>query len=157
MKNNTKMLAQAGIIAALYVILTMISTAIGLSSGFIQLRLSEALCILAIYTPAAIPGLAIGCIIGNILSGLAVFDVIFGSLATLVGAIGSWVLRRRKIAPIAAPIIANTVIIPPVIIAEYGLNHGLHLVALSIFISETISVVLLGHLVEKTYKKIQDR
>ncbi len=156
MNNKTKMLAEASIIAALYVILTMISAAFGLSSSYIQLRLSEALCILAIYTPAAIPGLTAGCLIGNILSGCTVLDIVLGSFATLIGASASWRLRKREIWAIASPIIANAVIIPFIIHLDYGLNKA-YLVAFPILISETISIGLLGQLVKRAYKKIQDK
>ena len=154
MNNKSKMLAEAGIIAALYVILTEISATLGLASGFIQLRLSEALCVLAIFTPAAIPGLTVGCLLGNVLSGCAVLDVIFGSLATLLGAIGSFALKKRKIWAIAAPILSNTVIIPLVLKFEYGLNQGLLVLALGVFAGEFITAGLLGQLVMKTYNKI---
>lgn len=154
MNNKSKMLAEAGIIAALYVILTEISATLGLASGPIQLRLSEALCVLAMFTPAAIPGLTVGCLLGNVLSGCAVLDVIFGSLATLLGAIGSFALKKRKIWAIAAPILSNTVIIPLVLKFEYGLNQGLLVLALGVFAGEFITAGLLGQLVMKTYNKI---
>ena len=154
MNNKSKMLAEAGIIAALYVILTEISATLGLASGFIQLRLSEALCVLVIFTPAAIPGLTVGCLLGNVLSGCAVLDVIFGSLATLLGAIGSFALKKRKIWAIAAPILSNTVIIPFVLKFEYGLNQGLLVLAFGVFAGEFITAGLLGQLVMKTYNKI---
>ena len=154
MNNKSNMLAEAGIIAALYVILTEISATLGLASGPIQLRLSEALCVLAMFTPAAIPGLTVGCLLGNVLSGCAVLDVIFGSLATLLGAIGSFALRKRNIWAIAAPILSNTVIIPLVLKFEYGLNPGLLVLALGVFAGEFITAGLLGQLVMKTYNKI---
>ncbi|HOA84750.1 MAG TPA: QueT transporter family protein, partial [Bacillota bacterium] len=81
-KKSTLFIARAGIIAALYVALTFLSAAMGLASGVIQLRLSEALCVLPVFTPAAIPGLAVGCLIANFATGAVVLDVIFGSLAT---------------------------------------------------------------------------
>ncbi|MBR4018021.1 MAG: QueT transporter family protein, partial [Clostridia bacterium] len=82
-------LIYGGAIAALYVALTFVSAQLGLSSGVIQLRLSEALCILPIFTPAAIPGLAIGCLLANAMTGCIVLDVILGSVATLIGAVGT--------------------------------------------------------------------
>ena len=95
---NTKVtfLTQAAVIAALYVVLTLFANALGLANYSIQVRFSEALTILPYFTPAAIPGLFIGCLLSNMLTGAAVLDVIFGSIATLIGAIGTRLLRRSK-------------------------------------------------------------
>ncbi len=96
MKNkNVLFLTQAAMIAALYVVLTEISNIFGLASFAVQIRFSEALTILPFFTPAAIPGLFVGCIISNLLVSANIFDIIFGSLATLSGAflthlIGRW-------------------------------------------------------------------
>ena len=79
-------LTQGAMIAALYVVLTFIANLAGLASGVIQVRLSEALTILPVFTAAAVPGLAIGCVLANLLTGCAIWDVVFGSLATLIGA-----------------------------------------------------------------------
>ena len=86
---RTKTITQAAIIAALYVVLTFVANTLGLARGAIQIRLSEALTILPYFTPAAIPGLFVGCLISNILVGSVLWDVIFGSIATLLGAIGT--------------------------------------------------------------------
>ena len=89
-------LTQAAVIAAIYVVLTIFISAFNLASGAIQVRISEALTILPFFTPAAIPGLAIGCLLSNLLTGAAVYDVVFGSLATLLGAVGTYLLRKHK-------------------------------------------------------------
>ena len=89
-------LTQAAVIAAIYVVLTIFISAFNLASGAIQVRISEALTILPFFTPAAIPGLAIGCLLSNLLTGVAVYDVVFGSLATLLGAVGTYLLRKHK-------------------------------------------------------------
>ena len=81
---TVRFMAEAGIIAAIYFVLTVAIAP--LSYGQIQLRISEALCILPFFTPAAIPGLFLGCLLANIYSTLGVFDVVFGSLATLIAA-----------------------------------------------------------------------
>ena len=96
MKNRKKLVnfAVGAIIAALYVVLTYLASAMGLSSGVIQVRFSEALTILPIFTPAAIHGLFVGCLLSNLLTGCALWDVVFGSLATLLGAIFTYLLRR---------------------------------------------------------------
>ena len=99
-------------IAALYVVLTLLANALGLANYAIQVRFSEALTILPFFTPAAIPGLTIGCLLSNILTGCAPLDILFGTLATLIGALGTYALRRFEwLAPLP-PILANTIIVP---------------------------------------------
>ena len=93
-KSTASYSAQGGIIAALYILLTLVSGLFGLSSGLLQVRLSEALCLLPCFLPAAVPGLFVGCMISNILTGGAIADVLFGSIATLLGALGSRALRK---------------------------------------------------------------
>ena len=101
-------LSQAAMIAALYVVLTLLANALGLANYAIQVRFSEALTILPFFTPAAIPGLTIGCLLSNILTGCAPLDILFGTLATLTGALGTYALRRFEwLAPLP-PILANT-------------------------------------------------
>ena len=104
-------LVQSAMIAAIYVVLTIVFAPI--SFGQIQFRIAEALTILPAFTPAAIPGLFVGCLIGNILGGAILPDIIVGSMATLLGAIFTYLLRNRSkwLAPLP-PIIANTVLIP---------------------------------------------
>lgn len=108
----------AAVIAAIYVVLVVIFNYI--SFGPVQFRIAEALTILPYFTPAAIPGLFVGCIIANILGGAIVWDVVFGSIATLIGAIGTYLLRKHKwLAPVP-PIVANTIIVPFVLKFAYG-------------------------------------
>lgn len=96
---NKKVLftTQAAMIAALYVVLTMLANALGLANHAIQVRFSEALTILPYFTPAAIPGLTIGCVISNLLTGCMPLDVVFGSCATLLGAVGTYLFRKYKL------------------------------------------------------------
>ena len=121
-KNTTKMVAFGGIIAALYVVLTMLAAALGLASGAIQLRLSEALTILPVFTAAAVPGLAVGCVLANLITGCAAWDIVFGSLATLLGAIGTRLLRKRPLLAWIPPVISNMAIIPVVLMEVYGVD-----------------------------------
>lgn len=114
-------LTRAAMIAALYVVLTFVANAFGLANYAVQVRFSEALTILPYFTPAAIPGLFIGCLLSNILTGCALPDIIFGSLATLLGALGTYALRKWKWCVPICPIIANTIIVPLVLIYGYGL------------------------------------
>ena len=155
MKNRKKIhnFAIGAIIGALYVVLTYIAAALGLASGAIQVRLSEALCILPVFTPAAIPGLFIGCLLSNILTGCALWDVVLGSLATLIGAIGTYCLRKYKILPLLPPIIANVLIIPPVLMYVYGLDNTYLYFTLTIFAGEFISCGILGYILRKNITK----
>ncbi len=111
-------------IAACYVALTYLSNLFGLAGGAIQFRISEALCILPIFLPEAVPGLFIGCLISNLITAANPFDVLFGSLATLLGALGARLLCRlpRKYlwAATLPTVLANMLIIPPVLIFAYG-------------------------------------
>lgn len=118
MNKNTRFLAKSGMIAALYVALTMVSAFFGLASGAIQVRISEALCVLPIYSAAAIPGVTIGCLVSNILCGGTIYDIIFGTLATLVGAVGAYLIRKLPYISSIPTILSNAVIIPIVLIAS---------------------------------------
>ncbi len=91
---NVFFMAQAAAIAAIYVVLTLVFAPF--SFGEVQVRIAEALTILPIFTPAAVPGLFVGCLIGNVLGGALLPDIVFGSLATLIGAVFTWQLRDRK-------------------------------------------------------------
>ena len=144
---HTRYVTQAALVAALYVVLTYLSAAIGLSSGVIQIRFSEALTILPYFMPSSIPGLFVGCIFANSLTGCAVWDVIFGSIATLLGAIFTYLLRKKNkfLAPIP-PILANTIIVPFVLKFIYGFNGALPYFFLTVFIGEVLSCGVLGML-----------
>ena len=132
----------AAVIAALYVLLTVLSA--GLASGVIQLRLAEALCILPYFTPAAIPGLFGGCILANLITGCAPWDIVFGSLATLLGAAVAYLLRhRRYLAPIPN-IVANTLIVPLVLRHVYGAEKALPYLFLTVGTGEILSSGVLG-------------
>lgn len=142
-KDQVKNLTIGALTAALYVILTLLSAMLGLSSGVIQLRFSEALCILPVFFPAAVPGLFVGCLISNIISTGVLWDIIFGSLATLIGALGALLLRKLPDSLIwlsTVPTIAsNTLIIPFVLIYAYGATEALPFIMLTVFIGELIS------------------
>ena len=132
--NKALFITHAAIIAALYVVLTYAASMLGLSNGAIQIRFSEALTILPYFTPAAIPGLFVGCILSNLLTGCAVWDIVFGSVATLIGAIAASLLKNRSkwLSPVPN-IISNSVIIPFILIYVYGLKEAyyIHLISVS--------------------------
>ena len=161
---NVTMMTQAAIIASLYVVLTMLANALGLANYAIQLRFSEALCILPYFTFAAVPGLTMGCLIANLLTGAAIWDIIFGTLATLLGAVGSWFLRKNKILLTLPPVIANAVIVPLVlrygygIVWEYqGMDFSIPYFVATVGMGEIISVCIFGSLLLKVllpYKSV---
>lgn len=154
MKNtNVTKVTYAAIIAALYVVLTMAAQAFGIASGTIQVRLSEALTVLPYFTATAIPGLAIGCLIANLITGCAIWDIVFGSIATLIGAVGTHLLRKVKWAAPIPPIIANTLIVPFVLIYTYGVEESLPFLMLTVGIGEIISAGVLGTILLKTLER----
>ncbi|MBQ7372109.1 MAG: QueT transporter family protein [Blautia sp.] len=135
-------MAQAAAIAAIYVVLTMIFAPI--SYGEVQVRISEALTILPYFTPAAIPGLFIGCLISNILGGAVLPDIIFGSFATLIGAVISYLIRKNRYLVPVPPILANALIVPIVLRFGYGVNLPIPLMILTVGIGEIISCGIFG-------------
>lgn len=153
---KTKKITQAAIIASLYVVLTFIANTLGLASGAVQVRLSEALTILPFFTPAAIPGLFIGCLISNILVGGVIWDIIFGSLATLIGAVGTYFLRKFKWLSPIPPILSNTVIVPLVLIYAYGVPDALPYLMFTVGAGEVISAGFLGMILLKSLEKHKD-
>ena len=154
MKNKKVLfLTQAGLIAALYVALTFLANAFGLASGAIQVRLSEMLLILPAFTPAAIPGVYIGCMLSNLLTGCSLLDILLGSLATLIGAIGASLLRKSKWLITIPNIIANMAIVPYVLIVSYGLQDAWWYLVLTVGIGEIISCGIFGMLLYFPIKK----
>ncbi len=152
-KNEAKMLARSSMIAALYVVLTLFANALGLASGAIQVRLSEALTVLPIFFPEAIWGLGIGCLISNIITGCALPDIVFGTLATLIGAFGTYALKKNRLLAIMCPVISNSVIVPFVLKIAYGLGDAWYYLAFSVCIGELVSCVVLGKVVIKITDK----
>lgn len=157
MKNKKVLfLVQAAMIAAIYVVLTVIFAPFAF--GEIQVRIAEALTILPVFTPAAIPGLFVGCLIGNTLGGAILPDIIFGSLATLIGAVFTYLLRNQSkyLAPLP-PIISNTVIVPFVLRYAYGINLPIPFMMLTVGVGEIISCGILGIIVYGALHKYRHR
>ena len=98
MNRNVKKIVLSGLIAAMYVVLTLLQNTLfpGTASAAVQFRASEALCVLAVFTPAAIPGLTVGCIISNIFAGLGAIDLVVGPLASFLAALGMYLLRNQR-------------------------------------------------------------
>ena len=145
----------AGLIAAAYVVLTFIAQTIGLASGAIQFRLSEVLTILPMFTIAAIPGLTVGCVLANILTGCALWDVVFGSIATLLGALGTHLLKKTENPYFGClpPIISNMLIVPAVLMKVYGAPESYWYLMLTVGIGEVVCCGVLGVIIYKVIKK----
>lgn len=137
-------LTQAAMIAALYVVLTALANVFGLANYAVQVRFSEALTILPYFNPAAIPGLFAGCLLSNLLTGCMPLDVVFGSLATLLGAIGTYCLRKYKWAAPLPPILSNIIIVPYILKFVYQFDGSLTYFRLTVGAGEIISCGILG-------------
>ena len=143
LSKKTLFLVQAALIAAIYVVLTVVFAPF--SFGEVQVRIAEALTILPVFLPAAVPGLFVGCFLGNMLGGAVLPDIIFGSLATLIGALGTRALRQAHpfLAPIP-PIAANTVIVPFVLKYAYAVDLPIPFMMLTVGIGEVVSCGIFG-------------
>ena len=171
MNNKTKkqvvFICEAGLIAALYPVLTLVSAVFGLASREIQVRLSEALSILPFFSPAAIPGLTVGCIVSNLLTGCMPLDTLFGSLATLIGAVGAYLLSKaakktdstflKCLVPLPN-VVSNVLIIPWVLKLVYSAEGAVYYFMITVGAGEIISSMVLGlpllFLLEKNKKHI---
>lgn len=152
-RNAGIFLAQGGMVAALYVALTLIASAMGLASGQIQLRLSEALTILPCFFPAAVPGLFVGCLLANLLTGCVLWDVAVGSLATLLGALGTRFLRKSRWLAVLPPIVSNILLVPPVLAWAYGVEESIPFLMLTVGLGEVLSCGVLGELMYSALDK----
>lgn len=162
MKRSTKKIVYAAVIAALYVVFTEISSLMGLASFPIQLRLSEALTILPLFTPSAVGGLFIGCLISNLLTGCHILDVIFGSIATLIGAflclLISKHVKKESLRMILGPlpaILSNVAVIPFILSYVYGFEGSLFFFMITVLAGEVLSAGVLGILLYKLLKKYE--
>ena len=156
MKHSALYIAEAASIAALYAALTWLGNTIGVPAiGPVEFRFSEALTILPIFTNAAIPGLTIGCFLANLICGGVVWDLVFGSLATLLGAVGTYLLRKFKVLPFLPPIVSNTLIIPPILLFAYGFGGDMPtwLFYLVFFAGEALSVLVFGYILKLALDK----
>lgn len=161
-KNLTLYTTRGALIAALYVILTQLATIVGLSSGAIQFRISEAMCILPIFFPEAVPGLFIGCLVSNLLvPGAVIWDIIFGSIATLIGAFGARLLRGvpKKFMWCATlpTVLSNMIIIPLVLIYAYGAPDSYWFLMFTVGLGEIVCAGVGGsalYYLMKKYEKL---
>lgn len=107
--NKTRFLVYAAVTAALYAVLTLAFSA--LSYGPVQLRISELLTVLPIFAPFAMPGLTVGCIVANLIGGYGIYDILIGSLATFLGAVGTRLLRKRPVPAMLSPVVSNALLV----------------------------------------------
>lgn len=143
-RKNILYIVHGAIIAALYVVLTVIATSFDLASGAIQVRFSECLTIMPFFTVAGIPGVTIGCLLANILTGCMPLDVIFGTLATFLGAIGTFLLRKNRFLCTFPPVITNMLIVPFVLKYVYGVEGAIPFLMLTVGAGEIITCVIFG-------------
>ncbi|WP_249300631.1 QueT transporter family protein [Qiania dongpingensis] len=135
---------QGALIAAIYVVLTLAFAPVAF--GPIQFRISEALVILPYFTPAAVPGVFVGCLLSNILGSGMMLDIVFGSLATLIGAVLSYLLRRHKFLVCVPPILSNVLIIPWVLRYAYGAPEMIPYLMFTVGIGEVLAIGGLGNI-----------
>ena len=145
-RKNTLYIVHAAIIAALYVVLTVLSASFDLASGAIQVRISECLTVLPFFTVAGIPGVTIGCFLANVITGCMPLDVLFGTLATLLGAIGTYLLRERRLLCTLPPVIANVLIVPFVLKYVYGADGAIPFFMLTVGAGEIITCIIFGQI-----------
>ena len=153
MKRKTLFLTEGAIIAALYVTATYLSNLLGLANGAVQLRFSEALTVLPAFSYSSVWGLFAGCIISNLVTGAAFFDVVFGSLATLIGAFGTYYFGKNKFLAPIFPILSNTIIIPFVLRFVYGAPGSIFYFFLTVFLGEFLSCGVMGFFLYKALEK----
>ena len=155
---HVKSLARAGMIAAIYAALTLIFAPISFNA--VQFRISEAMTVLPILLPEAVPGLAVGCLVANILGGAALTDVIGGTLATLIAAILTRTLRKKPVLAMASPVVINGLIVGPLVYFCYEYQSVFSLGALgftvfTVALGEAVVVAVLGTLLIKALPKIK--
>ncbi len=139
-------------IAAVYVVITIVFAPFSFGEG--QVRISEMLTVLPLFTPAAIPGLFVGCIVANILGGAILPDIIFGSIASLIGALGTYALRNRNtFIAMIPPVLSNAIIVPIILRYGYAVPLPIPIMMLSVGAGQIISCMVLGGLLAKVIKK----
>lgn len=153
-RNSAKEIALGSVIAALYVVLTVVANAFGLASGVIQVRISEALTILPVFSNVAIPGLTVGCLLANIITGCLPWDVVFGTFATFLGAVGTRLLRKKPLLAWIPPVVSNMVIVPIVLQRVYGVPDAWWYLVLTVGAGEVISCGVLGLLLWRAVKDV---
>jgi len=148
-------LTRCAIIAALYAALTLILSP--MSFGLVQVRISEALALLPIVMPEAVPALAVGCLIANLLGGATALDIVFGTLATLLAAICTRLLRKRLLPAMLMPVLFNGAIVGVVVHYAYSPSVPIALCMLSVAAGEAVSCCLLGPALLRAIERIPQK
>lgn len=159
---KVRLMTTSAVLAAAYVVLAMLCESVGLLKYAIQLRIPEALCVLCAFTPAAIPGVTIGCLLSNLLSGCAPLDIVCGTLATFIGvSLGRLISANRKksipnlFLATLPTLLSNALILPPVIMYSYGSELALPIMYVTVAIGESLSACVLGTVLGKALAKIK--
>ena len=149
---DTKTLTRGAIIAALYAVLTLLLQP--LSYGEVQIRFSEALTLLPILMPEAVPALAVGCLLANVLGGCMLVDIVFGTLATLLAAICTRRLRERFWLAALMPVLFNGVIVGAVVHYCYAPMIALPLCMLSVAAGEAVACLVVGPVLLRVLRRV---
>lgn len=153
-KRNINGITAGALFAASYVVLTFVSQIFGLASGAIQFRLSECLTVFAYMGSYSIMGLTVGCFLANLLTGCALWDIIFGSVATLIGAVGTYYIHKVSDKLLwLPPVLSNCIIVPVVLQKVYGVTDAYWYLMLTVGIGEIAMCLAVGMLVHKAVKK----
>ncbi len=153
MSKKTTFITEAAVIAAIYVVITFIFQPI--SFGPVQLRAAEALTILPYFTSAAIPGIGIGCLLSNILSGADMIDIIFGSLASLFAAFLSYKLRGNKFLVPIPPIVVNAIVVSFILKFAYFEANSIPFMMLTVGVGQVLAAGVLGMILLFALDKVQ--
>jgi uncharacterized membrane protein len=152
---NVRFMVQAALIAALYVVVTISFAPI--SSGLFQLRFSEALTVLPALVPAAIPGLFIGCLLGNFLVGASLVDIIFGSLTTLAAAYLSYKLRDKKWLVPLPPVILNAIVVGYMLVYVYAVPVSIFVAMAWVAAGQLVACYIIGYPLLTILERYKDK
>lgn len=152
---SLRRLTRGALIAALYTALTLLLAPI--SYGAVQVRISEAFTLLPVIFPEAVPALAVGCLLSNILGGCMLPDIVFGTLATLLGAVGTYLLRKEVRFYALPPVVFNGLIVGAVVHACYTPEMPLAMCMLSVAAGEAIAVYAIGTLFLKAMARVPEK
>jgi len=142
MKRSSQFIVKAAVIGTLYCLLTLVLSPF--SYGVMQIRFSEALCVLALYTPAAIPGLTLGCFFANFIGANGIIDAIVGSLGTLAGTAAIYVVRKKKYLAPMCNVILNAAAVGLMLWKWYAVPFSPLLCIAWVGLGEFVSCYVLG-------------
>lgn len=156
-RNQYRFLTQASLIAAIYSALCLLLQPISFGFGGVQLRVAEALTLLPVLMPAAVPGLTVGCLLSNIMGGATFLDVVFGTLTTFAAAVLTRRLRDRPLLAAAPPVLLNAVVVGALLRYAYGVGLPLILCMASVGAGQLVACYLLGLPMLKGLKRLPQK